>query len=60
MNDSEQCGDYEIYLEEEWWVVKNTKDNQILGKFLSKDDALDKVAVFLQDDEGRTESESVC
>ncbi|MHA1347971.1 MAG: hypothetical protein ACTSVO_09650 [Candidatus Heimdallarchaeaceae archaeon] len=60
MSNAEKCGDYEIYLEDDWWVVKNTKENKIIGKFISKDAALDKVAVFLQDEEGRTETESVC
>ena len=50
MSDIEKCGDYEIYLENEWWVVRNTIEDKIIGKFLTKDDALDKVAHFLQDD----------
>lgn len=60
MSDAEKCGDYEVYLENDWWVVKNTKENKIIGKFISKDAALDKVAVFLQDEKGRMETESVC
>ncbi len=60
MSDTEKCGDYEIYLENNWWVVKNTKENKIIGKFISKEVALGKVAVFLQDEEGRMETESVC
>ncbi|MCK4896723.1 MAG: hypothetical protein KAS47_07935 [Candidatus Heimdallarchaeota archaeon] len=60
MSDEEKCGDYEVYLENDWWVVKNTKENKIIGKFISKDAALDKVAVFLQDEKGRMETESVC
>ena len=60
MSDAEKCGDYEIYLENDWWVVKNTKENKIIGKFISKDAALDKVAVFLRDEKGRMETESVC
>ena len=54
----EQCGDYEIYKEGEWWVVKQISTGVIIGKFLTKDDALEKVAIILQDiDE---ETESVC
>ena len=60
MSDTEKCGDYEIYLENDWWIVKNTKENKIIGKFISKDTALDKVAAFLKDEEGRMETESVC
>ena len=60
MSNSEQCGDYEIFFEDDWWVVKNTKEDIIVGKFVSKDDALEKVSSFLQSDEGRIETESVC
>ncbi len=61
MSEREQCGDFEIYLDnEDWWVIKNLISGTILGKFLKKEDALDKIAAFLQSDEERTESESVC
>ena len=60
MSDTEKCGDYEIFRENDWWIVKNILDGTIVGKFLSKEDALDKVAKFLQDDIERTETESVC
>ncbi|MCE7747668.1 MAG: hypothetical protein GPJ51_04685 [Candidatus Heimdallarchaeota archaeon] len=61
MSEREQCGDFEIYLDnEDWWVIKNSISGTILGKFLKKEDALDKIAAFLQSDEERTESESVC
>jgi len=61
MSGREQCGDYEIYQDDEnWWVVENSKTKVIIGKFLKKDDALEKIAVFLQSDEESTESESVC
>ena len=61
MSDKETCGDFKIYKDEEnWWVVKDTRKNKIVGKFQNKDDALEKIAVFLQDDEERLESESTC
>ena len=61
MSEREQCGDYEIYQDNEnWWVVKNLVTNVIFGKFLKKDDALEKIAAFLQNSDEITESESVC
>ncbi len=61
MSEREQCGDFEIYQDEEdWWVVKNTITKVIIGKFLKKDDALEKIAAFLQSDDETAESESVC
>ncbi len=61
MSEREQCGDYEIYQDNEnWWVVKNLVTNVIFGKFLKKDDALEKIAAFLQSSDEITESESVC
>ena len=61
MSEREQCGDYEIYKDEEsWWVVKNLVTDVIIGKFLKKDDALEKIAAFLQSDDEITETESVC
>ena len=61
MSSNERCGDYEIYKNEEgWWIVKNVISLEIIGKFLKKDDALEKIAAFMQEDETREESESVC
>ena len=61
MSDKETCGDFEIYENEgNWWIVKDTRDDKIIGKFQNKEDALEKIAVFLQDDEERLESESTC
>ena len=60
MKEKEQCGDYEVFLENDWWVVRNTKENRIIGKFITKEDALEKIANFLRSVEGREESESVC
>ena len=61
MTAKEQCGDYEIYQDEEgWWVVEYPAENKIIGKFLKRDDALETVAKFMQDDSGRIEAESVC
>lgn len=61
MTSREQCGDYEIYQDEEgWWVVVKSTNNKVIGKFIKKDDALANIASFLQDDSERTESESVC
>ncbi len=61
MSNREQCGEYEIYQDDEdWWVVKHSSENKIIGKFLKKEDALENIAKFLQDDTERTESESVC
>ncbi|MFW9853028.1 MAG: hypothetical protein ACFFDS_08800 [Candidatus Thorarchaeota archaeon] len=61
MSDKETCGDFEIYKNEgNLWIVKDTRDNKIIGKFQNKEDALEKIAVFLQDNEERLESESTC
>ena len=63
MNGKEKCGDFEIYEEEGWWVIRNVKSEKIIGKFLSKNDALDKVAAFFQEEEDieeDIESSSVC
>lgn len=61
MTNREQCGDYEIYQNEHgWWVVEKSDDGTVIGKFLKKEDALENIANFLQDDSERTESESVC
>lgn len=61
MSDEEKCGDYLIYrTEDNWWEVRNTKTGIIVGKFQKKEDALEKIAMILQDDEDRLESESVC
>ncbi len=63
MADSEKCGKYEIYEDESdgWWVVKDTTTGDIMGKFISKDDALNKVALFMDDDDDSDdESGSVC
>jgi hypothetical protein len=61
MPEREQCGDFEIYKDEEdWWVVENFITKVIIGKFLKKEDALEKIAAFLQSDDETTETESVC
>ena len=61
MAEKEQCGDYEIYLDSEnWWVVKDSESGTVIGKFLKKEDALEKIAAFLQKDSEASESESVC
>lgn len=60
MNDLIECGDFEIYLENDWWIIRHKETGEELGKFLTKDDALDKAASFLQDDDEREEYESVC
>lgn len=61
MSNEEQCGDFIIYLtEENWWEIRNSKTGNIIGKFRKKEDALEKIALILQDDEDRLESESVC
>ena len=60
MSEREKCGDFEIYFENDWWIVKKISDEKIIGKFLNKDDALSKIASVLQSDENREEKESVC
>ena len=61
MANKEQCGDYIIYMtDDDWWEVRNSKTGIIVGKFQKKDDALEKIALILQEDEDRLESESVC
>lgn len=61
MSEKETIGDFEIFKNEEgWWVVKNTNSGKIIGKFQRKEDALEKIALFLQNEEERSESESVC
>lgn len=60
MSEREKCGDFEIYFENNWWIVKRISDEKIIGKFLNKDDALSKIASVLQSDENREETESVC
>ena len=61
MSGREQCGDYEIYQTDDgWWEVKKITTDTIIGKFQKKEDALEKIAVFLQDDEERIQEESVC
>lgn len=61
MSKREQCGDFEIYQDTEgWWIIENVFDGKKLGKFLRKEDALENIAKFLQDDSERTEKESVC
>ena len=60
MSEREKCGDFEIYFENDWWIVKRISDEKIIGKFLNKDDALSKIASVLQSDENREETESVC
>jgi len=61
MANNEQCGDYIIYMtDDDWWEVRNSKTGIIVGKFQKKDDALEKIALILQEDEDRLESESVC
>ncbi|MBA7551144.1 hypothetical protein ES705_43680 [subsurface metagenome] len=60
MSEREKCGDFEIYFENNWWIVKKISDEKIIGKFLNKDDALSKIASVLQSDENREETESVC
>ena len=60
MSEREKCGDFEIYFENGWWIVKKISDEKIIGKFLNKDDALSKIASVLQSDENREETESVC
>ncbi|MHA1305296.1 MAG: hypothetical protein ACTSQE_05230 [Candidatus Heimdallarchaeaceae archaeon] len=58
MSEREQCGDYEIFQDEEdgWWTVRNIKTGVILGKFMKKADALEKIAVFFRE-EGEEEDE---
>lgn len=60
MSEREKCGDFEIYFENDWWIVKKISDEKIIGRFLNKDDALSKIASVLQSDENREEKESVC
>ena len=61
MANEEKCGDYIIYLtDDDWWEVRNSKTGIIIGKFKKKEDALEKIALILQEDEERLESESVC
>ncbi len=60
MSEREICGDFEIYFENDWWIVKKISDEKIIGRFLNKDDALSKIASVLQSDENREETESVC
>ncbi len=60
MSEREKCGDFEIYFENNWWIIKKISDEKIIGKFLNKDDALSKIASVLQSDENREETESVC
>ncbi|GAH54050.1 unnamed protein product [marine sediment metagenome] len=61
MANEEQCGDYIIYMtDDDLWEVRNSKTGIIVGKFKKKDDALEKIALILQEDEDRLESESVC
>ncbi len=58
MSDREVCGDFEVYFDDGWWVVKRISTGTIFGKFISHEDAMDKVALIMQD-EG-DETESVC
>ena len=61
MSDKEKCGDFEIFKDENgWWIVENSISKDIIGKFQNKDDALNKIATILQNDEERSENESVC
>ncbi|MHA1953700.1 MAG: hypothetical protein ACW96U_07130 [Candidatus Heimdallarchaeaceae archaeon] len=61
MTKEEQCGDYIVYFtDDDWWEVRNSKTGIIIGKFKKKEDALEKIALILQEDEERLESESVC
>lgn len=61
MANEEQCGDYIIYMtDDDWWEVRNSKTGIIVGKFKKKDVALEKIALILQEDEDRLESESIC
>ncbi len=61
MSERETCGDFEIFRDEnDWWIVKNSLSEEIIGKFQSKNEALEKVASILQSEEDRSESESVC
>ncbi len=61
MSEKEICGNYEIFKnEEDWWVVKNINSGNIIGRFQKKEDALEKIALFLKNEEEREESESVC
>ena len=61
MANEKQCGDYIIYMtDDDWWEVRNSKTGIIVGKFKKKDDALEKIALILQEDEDRLETESVC
>ena len=61
MANEKQCGDCIIYMtDDDWWEVRNSKTGIIVGKFQKKDDALEKIALILQEDEDRLESESVC
>ncbi|NPD87609.1 MAG: hypothetical protein HGN29_02730 [Asgard group archaeon] len=61
MGNEDQCGDYVVYMTDDgWWEVRNSKTGIIIGKFQKKNDAIEKIALILQDDEDRLESESVC
>lgn len=59
MSEREECGDFEVYFEDGWWVVKNTVTGEIVGRFINKEDALEKIARFFQEDY-EEEVESVC
>lgn len=61
MSERERCGDYEIYLDDEGkWIVENSITKDIIGKFQSKNKALQEIASLIQSDEDRIETESVC
>ncbi|MHA1685882.1 MAG: hypothetical protein ACTSYD_05650 [Candidatus Heimdallarchaeaceae archaeon] len=59
MTEREKCGDFEIYFENGWWVVENSITGEIIGRFVNKEDALDKIARYFQEDYDET-VESVC
>ena len=61
MSDKENCGDYEIFQDEEgMWVVENSITKHTIGKFQNKNDALKEVASILQSVDDSSENESVC
>ena len=61
MTEKEKCGDFEIFKDDEGkWIVENSITKEVIGKFQYKKEAIEKVASILQNDEDRSENESVC